>query len=193
MIVIEGPDLAGKTTLAEALFQRITREERTRHPMVRHFTKVLPHFDKFWGYQQCCQRDVIIDRFHLSHVIYRHVGDEQHHLDPCRYRMVDAEITRVGGLIVLVAPQPDIIAARYDSLQRPEMYDRDYILRVAAEFHKLTLTREIETATGVYQPRVDMAFTQGQPTLEMVGMIMGEWCLRQMVLDQICGQRPGTI
>lgn len=196
MIVIEGPDLAGKTTLATALYQRIVKEERACHPVVRHLTRPEKHFDFYWGYRQMIQRDVIMDRMHMSHVVYRHVGDERHGLDPIRYRMVDAEIARVGGLVVVLAPQPDIVADRYDMLVaagRREMYDRDYCVRVAAEYHRLACARVIETAVGVYRPAVDMAFTYCQPTIEIVEVVMAEWLLRQRVLDQIAEQRPGTI
>lgn len=193
MIVIEGPDLAGKTTLADALYQRITREERTRHPCQRRFTRVEKHFDQYWGYRECCQRDVIVDRFHMSHVVYRAIGGETHTLDPITYSMVDAAITSVGGIVVLIAPDPSVIAERYDLLQRHEMFDRTYILRVAALYTTIAMGCPIDTGTGVYRPKVDVAFRHGQPTMEMVDHVMGLWQLRQMTLDRITARRPGEV
>lgn len=196
MIVIEGPDLAGKSTLAAALEQHITREMRTRHPLVRHLRRPEQHFDPYWGYDQLISRDVIMDRLHLSHVLYRHVGNESHKVDPVRYSMLDAAITRVGGVVVLLAPDPDVIAERYDRLVaqgRQELYPREHTLRVADAYNKLAVTGCVDTATGTYHPKLDLVFVEPCPVADIVDVVTTNWLLRQLVLDVVAAARPGSI
>jgi len=196
MIVIEGPDLAGKSTLAEALFKRVVANGH-RHPMVRHFTKVQPHFDKYWGYQSCVARDVIMDRFHMSHVVYRHAEDVEHELTPLRYELVDAEVSRVGGIVVLLAPAPELIVKRWEALRRDEMYPLDHVLKVATHFTELAFRGLIETRTGIYKPKIDMTFTRevevDQMVDQMVVQIVRCWLQRQEELDMILYSRQGAL
>lgn len=195
MIVLEGPDMAGKTTLATELFKRIVAM-KTRHPMVRHFTKVQHHFDKYWGYRECCQRDVILDRFHLSHVVYRDVEDVEHHLTPLRYELVDAEISRMSGLVVVLAPPASTIEDRWVKNPRPEMYDKAHALKVADRFHWLASGAScglISTRTGTYKPKMDLCFVSTIPTETMAEEIIKRWVQRQMELDNIIRQDPGEL
>lgn len=190
MIVLEGPDLAGKSTLAEALFKRMV-DSRRYCSMVRHFTKVPAHFDKYWGYASCVQRDVILDRFHMSHVVYRHVEGAGHNLTPLRYELVDADITRVGGIVVVLAPPLDVLRSRHTD--RPEMYNLDHILKVGQEFIKLAQIGEVETCVGWYKPKIDIAFLDDMFTAKMADVVYNVWVDRQVHLQDIINERPGSL
>lgn len=194
MIVIEGPDLAGKTTLATALFKMISAESG-RDPMVRHFTKVTKTFDKFWGYKNCIQRDVILDRFHLSDVVYRAAQSERHDLTPFKYELIDAEITRVGGVVVVLVPSDELMEDRWNALppSRTEMYSLEQNLKIRALFEITATLGRVQNVDGeIYAPKIDNYFTFGHDldVDAMARSIMNLWVSRQMQLDSVLRARP---
>jgi len=195
MIVLEGCDMAGKSTLAQALFELIPAYTHGKAaPMVRHFTKPPKDFDKYWGYHNCVQRDVILDRFHMSQLVYRRVSSENHTLTPFKYDLVDAAITRVGGIVVVLCPPDDIIVDRWSKMTdgRKEMYSLDFVLKVNCVYQHLVKAGADGTfidGQGAYKPKIDLAFQYNTPTEDMARDIASLWWRNQCQLNDIATQR----
>ncbi len=188
MIVLEGPDLAGKSSLAEELFQRFKKLAFDMPPMVRHFTKVPETFDKYWGYRRCVQRDVIIDRFHMSHIAYRLMDGGHHDLTPFKYDMVDAAITNVGGIVVVLCPSRGVIDRRWDEMptERKEMYTREQTQRVRGIFEEICRKRALMTVKGEYKFKIDLwCENDAWSTSQIADKVMEMWLDRQTQYDEI--------
>ncbi len=201
MIVIEGPDMAGKSSLAQRLFEILPTAphagllRRSPAPMVRHFTKPPPSFDKYWGYRECVQRNVILDRFHMSHPVYRHIAGEEHDLTPFKYQLVDSDIAKVGGIIVLLVPSERELKKRWDQhAGRGEMYDLDFVLRVRRVFSEIGCKRLLMTKNGEYLPRVDLFVENDSWTTERIAEVVADlWVARQAELEAVNAWRPASL
>lgn len=194
MIILEGCDLAGKSTLAEALFTRV-HDVTGYAPMVRHFTKPKPSFDKYWGYKNCIQRDVILDRFHLSHIVYRAIDSENHDLTPFKYELIDAEISRVGGVIVCFALEDEVIIRRWNAMpnDRQEMYTLKQVLQVNQVYRQIHANGFVATRYGTYRPKIDYFITKGVDVLNVCNDIIDLWQKRQEELVDVIDDKPCSL
>lgn len=194
MILLEGSDCVGKTTLALELFKRIPKETG-RVPMMRHFTKLPSEFDRYWGYASCVQRDVIMDRFHMSGIAYPIMYGDTHDLTPFKYSLVDADITRVGGIVVVISPLNHIIEDRWSKMpaDRQEMYTLKQVLKVNEIFSDLVTSGSVTTNLGTYWPKIDLAFTDGESTEEMADEIIKLWSANQFMLSNIARSKPASL
>lgn len=195
MIVLEGADVVGKSSVSAELFKLIP-EEYTRPVMPRHYTKPPNCHDKYWGYRSCVERYVIMDRFHMSHVVYRAVDGELNHLTPFRYSLVDAEVTRVGGLIVILWASEAAIRERWDQ-SRGEMYDLDFVLKCNRYFKMIA---DCEGAKAHYSPfkgysmKADLTIKSNTASpREIADVVARAWAARQDQLDRVLAVRPGTL
>ncbi len=192
MIVLEGADCVGKTTLAQELFRRIPIESAGQfNPMVRHFTKPPEHFNRYWGYRNCIQRDVILDRFHMSQIAYREAERATHDLDPFRYQLLDAEILKAGGVVVVITASDETIQHRWGSAppERQEMYTLEHVLKVNTEFQYILTSQPYTAKNGSYRPEVTLEFDSSKTsTKDMAEEIMSEWFERQTQLDLIISE-----
>lgn len=189
MIVVEGPDMAGKSTLVQRLFEAIPGQTG-RAAMPRHFTKPPRSFDKYWGYKACVQRDVILDRFHLSHLAYRAVDGEPHDLTPLRYELIEADISRVGGFTVLLLPGRELIRERWDKVARTraEMYSLEHVLQVNEVFEQAR-AGSLTIGSSTYALR-GVTVVQGAWDEGTVSQIVDRWDARQRELYEICANKP---
>ena len=132
IIILDGPDGAGKTTLAEVISQRAALRGYT--PRYEHLSKPIDawaeHRDALLNYVDYAFNSpvknclVIADRHFMSEAIYGHVyrqGSEY----PLAMRHVDRLLYRYGALRVVCAPPVEYVTATHERLksERAEMYD----------------------------------------------------------------------
>lgn len=129
LIILEGPDCAGKTTLAHELVVRLAvdrpddtvelvhRGPPSRHPLDEYVTPLL-------DYRPGRGRHVICDRWHLGEVVYPGVLGRPSVFDPAVRRYVELFLRSRGALVVLVDRPDDAIrscvASRGDHLVDPD-------------------------------------------------------------------------
>lgn len=188
MIVLEGSDCVGKTTLARRLFELIPERTKYHSVMHRHFTKTPRRFHRYHGYAECVQRNVVFDRFHLSHLAYRAcVEDDPQTMTPLMYEAVDARISLVGGIVVVLCPPNDVIKERFGSTNKEEMYDLELALKVNDFFvtnlrhGRMTHVNDL----GLYKPKIDIIFNQAYDVDYMSNEIIDVWSKRQYELEEI--------
>lgn len=152
MLIIEGCDQAGKTTLARECV-KVLSEDYGMPMMYGHLDKPPKSWDKYWSYRELVNRHVVMDRFHMSHVAYRAIDKEPHDLTPLTYAMVDAEVALQGGLVVLVTMSNVLITNRWAEKHpdRDEMYACDHVRKVNDVFIELAK----RPLTLGYKPKVD--------------------------------------
>lgn len=126
MLIVEGTDLVGKTTFCRKLLEHLPAH------IYAHFSRLPPQFDYYWGYVDRMSRHVVQDRFHMSELAYAWARGEEPHISPEQYRLIDAELRRLGAYTVLVVV--DDRALLKDRMRVGEMYDFDTICKANDRF-----------------------------------------------------------
>lgn len=190
MLIIEGCDQAGKTTLAKECV-KVLRDDYELPMMYGHLDKPAMNWDKYWDYRALTWRHVVMDRFHMSHIAYRAIDKEPHDLTPLTYSMVDAEITLQGGLVVVLLPTNTLIKSRWNAMpaERSEMYDHDHVLRVNEVFHEIACA---EDSWRGYRVKIDMVFLDDDlgNFPDTVESICERYAEQQREHDRIFQRRP---
>ena len=133
MLIIEGPDLVGKTTLAGKFLEALPRH------MYRHFGLLPPHFDYFHDYDIHSGHYFVQDRFHMSELVYGTVCRGQTPITPNLYRFIDAMLTLKGMITVVICfEDPAMLKERYK--ERKEMYDVGQCLAVNSAYFDIENT-----------------------------------------------------
>lgn len=143
MIIVEGPDLIGKTTLCKELVKRLNKHGRPH--IYKHFSR-LP--SSLWRGDYPCElywshaaRHSVQDRFHMSEPLYAQIRDEQPILSPAQYRLLDCRLRAEHGMVTILLYDPDgsTIKRRW---REGEMYGIDDVLRVNTYYHEIAMDQE---------------------------------------------------
>lgn len=124
MLIIEGADLMGKTTLAHALLKELTTH------IYCHFTRLPKDFDYYGMYIDRMSPFIVQDRFHMSEIVYATVRGEEPNITPLQYRLLDAHALMNGAFTVVLYSDDDLIRSRW---REGEMYTLDRV--IAANFY----------------------------------------------------------
>ena len=142
MLIVEGPDLVGKTTLCNALVLKILEiTKQVDEPIechVDHFTSAdskmtpLDYYERFVPW-------TVSDRGHVGEFVYGTVcRDGECHLPPNKMRIVEGMMHAVGGLLVIVHATP----GAYEQLlhrhhDRGEEFDQDQCSEINALYNQM--------------------------------------------------------
>lgn len=140
MLIIEGPDLVGKTTLAKKMLNLLNSAAKMPH-IYAHFSKLPDGWDYFWNYLERASRNIVQDRFHFSEIVYSFVcryHKGQSPLTPERYRVVDGILRQLGSMTVVITADDDWLKKQLDDKhRRGEMFSEEQILKVNQTFKYL--------------------------------------------------------
>lgn len=195
MLIIEGPDCVGKTTLAKQLLEYLPRHIYT------HFTRLPEGFDYYWDYVDRMSRYIIQDRFHLSEVVYSTAIGRECRLDELTYGMIDAKLRMLGGMVVLITADADLIEQRWDKSQ---MFSLDKTLIAADKYNRIyrqylyqRRTPYLLSSTSSFSMQIDFAHkcTAREPYVgaHIGSKILEMYCERQRHLDDILGRTPASL
>lgn len=175
MLVVEGPDLVGKTTFAASLAARLN--ELGWPHLYRHFGKQPECWaqDPVRLYRLSMTPYVVQDRFHLSEVVYAAVEGpaRRPHLGPSSYEQVQREFrNHWEGYLVVVTAEPALLEERYAERDRPEAYELEDVLRANELYEEACRTGRL-SSVGVVTP-VDLwvreTADEPWPSLEQLSM-----------------------
>jgi len=136
MILIEGPDLVGKTTLANVLKGHLQLEydhfgkETEAYSVLDYFARIRPN--------------TICDRMAISKMVYGGTFNDQRLMTAGELRSIVSMISAVGGVVVIVAPRHQEDMAWYrDRLMatykdEDELYDPEQNIKVAEAYMDLS-------------------------------------------------------
>jgi GTPase SAR1 family protein len=131
MIIIEGSDLVGKTTLA----QRLLREDELQQQgfIYKHLSR-LPYGFKPHMYQEHAHMRSVQDRFHMSEPVYAAVRGDTTFLTPEKYRRVDGYLRQLGAITIVLTAEESLIRSR---MREGEMYNIKQILLANSMFNTI--------------------------------------------------------
>jgi len=115
MLILEGPDLIGKTTLA----QRLLKDTRlTSSGYVYGHLGLLPDGWELTQYLNLAQTWLVQDRFHLSEIVYRAMDGGETLFTPELFRLLEGALRLYGAFTVVITAEEDVLHNRWG--QRPE-------------------------------------------------------------------------
>lgn len=132
IIILEGPDGAGKTTLGRELVRQtggLYMHLTLKSKMWRYQTAALR-----WAVRESQKRLVVVDRHWISENIYGQVY-RQSSAFPIAARAVHRTWLRFGAVYVLCCPPPDYVVETVRRLkgERKEMYEADQKMKAVAQ------------------------------------------------------------
>lgn len=170
LIVLDGPDGAGKTTLAEQLLSRVD------NGLYIHNTK--PQTHEAWNMHASCLRAavwesldrlVVVDRLFMSESIYGRVyrtGSEY----PWAARHLDRLLYRFGALRIVCAPPVEYVEKTLERLkkERVELYHHDmgqvaarYLALVTGDDDDYLIDREVAPSNDLSRDYVEQLTLTG--------------------------------
>lgn len=180
MLIIEGADLVGKTTLQKECVRLLNLRGLPHMPM--HLTRPPANFDYYRGYLQLISRDTVWDRFHLSSLAYRQCDDHECSMTPLKYSLVDAKIRQMPGFIVLIVGEEKTIRQRFQS-RGDTMYSVEHIVSVNRAFERMIVTRDVSVRGRDYRFDVDYIMQHQKHPIKEAERIVEEYIGRRKQHD----------
>lgn len=149
LIILEGPDCAGKTTIAEMLVKQLKLRDPgcdvillhrgppgDRHPLDEYVMPLL-------AYRPGQHLHVICDRWHLGEWVYPAVLHRETQMDLAVFRWIELFLLSRGASTVVINPMPGILQTRMDK-RGDEMIDREQLVAL----HKRYVYADRMSLTG---------------------------------------------
>ena len=178
MLIVEGADLVGKTTLCEELMRRLPGWCYAHlGPEANH-----AEWHSYWGYRRRASRRVVQDRFHMSQVAYAWARREEPAVTPYKYALVDAFLREIGGFTVVITAS---LALLEDRFVRAELYALATIARANNAF--MGFGRASHECYERADVDLHIHCTPDSPWVEgvLVDFIIDRYTRRQAELDEL--------
>lgn len=119
MLIIEGPDSVGKTTLAKKLASRLGLLYQHLGPLPDGWVEQ--------DYISLCSRKCVYDRLHLSELAYSWALNRECKIVNARF-LHSALSVRFAAVTVVITADPDLITLRHK--RDEQMFDLESVLKV---------------------------------------------------------------
>lgn len=130
MLIIEGPDLVGKTTLCHELIERLNETGPNIAYEYGHSGIPPSDWDYYWSYVKRMRPNIVQDRFYLSEVAYGTVARKKTRVTGKTMRLLQAQLRLVGAFTVVLTAPDGLIKDVYGRHEKEEDFSLDEILAV---------------------------------------------------------------
>lgn len=128
MLIVEGPDLVGKTTLCLELIRRLNADG-LKH-VYRHLTVLPKGWDFYGDYVPHIARPVVQDRFHMSELVYGRAVRGSTNITDDMLRLIEARVALAAGFTVVVTADWKVLEILWGRKQREEMFSLEMVQQV---------------------------------------------------------------
>lgn len=149
MIIVEGTDLVGKTTLAHRLIRAICATVDGK-AYYSHLGVPPAAWDHSSDYLDMMRRDVVQDRLYLSEVAYGRTIRGTTFLTLDDVAWLDAQVEIRGGLHVIVTADSAALEERYAKYGEREVFSLAQIRGANNEFAQLASARDKRNSVMTY-------------------------------------------
>jgi hypothetical protein len=184
MLIVEGPDCVGKTTLCKKLLEHLPNHA------YQHLSRPPIGFDSYWWHAKQMNRFIVQDRFHLGEMVYPALRNEPI-LNYNTYFLLDAKLRQLGGIQVLVTATPTLIYKRFEPIE--QMYDLQHTLTAALMFRNLGDLLQWPRVAGTMDFVIACDEETPYVTDEQIGRILERYKSRQTHLDSILRRQDATL
>lgn len=168
MIIVEGTDLVGKTTLCKKICKYLNekvdklpeyytapyKQECNLFWRYTHLSAQNSGWDYHWGYVSHMHPRNVQDRFHLSEMAYRHAIDKPHRIVPAELQALQGKLLTIGCMTIVITADVELLQQRYAEAKREEMFSIDTILKANEFFCRGDLGQEIAYPCDSFVPFV---------------------------------------
>lgn len=161
MIIIEGPDCAGKTTLARGAFPEFHYHHHGPYkgdPLIETIleTNALP-------------TNTVWDRLHVGERVYGPIYRDNDRLGDVGHRLVDRYLLSRRGVLIVALPPKDIVITEFEQRKNQEMFGRgdDWQEKLEEQWFRFAAA-----ISASYLPTVKWDHTQGN-TVELRELVFG--------------------
>lgn len=115
LIIIEGVDCSGKSTLVDKLVEQLGVDNTTvlhKGPPT-HSNAIEEYIWPLSGYFPGSSKHIICDRWHIGEMIYPLIFKRKGIMSPQQFTTIDDVISQLGGFIVYLEPDLDILYKRF--------------------------------------------------------------------------------
>jgi broad-specificity NMP kinase len=144
LVILDGTDGAGKTTLAEAISDRVggaTIVHRSSKYTTPHM--LIEYSAPLADYEPGAGRHMVLDRWHLSERVYGDLHRGGCRLSPVHWAAVDSLLDSLGAVVVIAhAPVPTLAAralARGEAPQIKDLTREAELFKQSSQFTKLNV------------------------------------------------------
>ena len=180
MLIVEGPDGVGKTTLCRKLLESLPTH------IYAHFSRLPAGFDYYWGYVERASRYIVQDRFHLSEVAYARARGDSSRLDTESYQILDGHLRLLGAYTILVTATQDLLASRWGPDQ---MYSLEKTLAAGRAFDQVHEEHAINRIVPDIDFRVRCTVHRPWVSDEEIAAILEAYRVRQSLIDDVARRR----
>lgn len=186
MFVIEGPDYAGKTTLAKKIRERAQARFGTCLSLCKMdpLPEGLPDVKVVDAHSQRIHKWCVWDRFYHSEIVYAPIADRRLTVSPWAARRLEAQMELVGCVSVLLLPTDAYLRRQRDKRGPDPMFDFEQVLRAAARYRALAdwIPADNRDSDVIgYTCRFTFIFRPDDTYLDdsLIDDCLGHWYLRQ--------------
>jgi len=190
MLIIEGSDLVGKTTL----IKRVSKElDALGYPVIyQHFGLLPKDWNYYSDYIKFMNRRVIMDRFIMSEVVYGTVVRNKSKISPAAYRLLDAHLRLYAATTVVITTSKAWLEKQIKEKygDRYEAFSKETILKVNTGFNDLFrggLLDGNDMFICDYDIRYDMDVDDTMPAEnnKLVATILNTYICKIQILKQL--------
>jgi thymidylate kinase len=189
LIIVEGPDGAGKTTLINALKRKARQFKRRHHGAYTDETDIAQHYMKSMWPAYTGKYPVIMDRSWLAEPIYGTAfRGGQNRITAAQRRMLERVALSCRGVVIRCLPPFDVCAAVFKERQADEYLDSVKTLRAVYSGYKKMTTAlpvmgydwQVQTIEGIFddievtRPRFNAGPGAGHWAPGEVALLVGE-------------------
>lgn len=127
MLIVEGSDLVGKTTLCKKLRSRLLKRQCFTNSI---HMDILPSDWEYEQYLPLIHPWTVCDRFHLSEIVYGRLLRRQILFSPRDCVMIEACLRLMGAFVIVLSEDRSTIERRWKERREEEKYKLRDILRV---------------------------------------------------------------
>lgn len=183
MLIIEGPDGVGKTTLAKLLVEVLS----TRAPYTyEHLSRLPKTWVSPWSYIDRMHRYCVKDRFHMSEIAYAYARGDSPILTPLGYAMVDGYARLFGAFTIVITASNEHLIDNFGKKFESEMYNLHIVKRANDWFTNCVGDHGEDYDLVVH---LDVGDLWPAENCALVDRIVTAYEARQTELDEILSRR----
>lgn len=155
MIIIEGADLTGKTTLQKLLVAELRRIKLTYASC--HLGRMCDEDNQCEQYLDFISTRQVWDRFHMSEVVYRAEDQRPTLVNPNSYREVDEWLEHEGCMTIIMTASTSELNRRF-ALRGDQYYDLAQIHVLNSNYERIVRDQGLECRNVWFDINYDVCF-----------------------------------